>query len=75
MTKPDDEASQHPLRIITPVLVSITAIMVMILIAVVNNLATEIRSVRIEVAESRKFAVQYTDKMIELVIKTGERKR
>ncbi len=62
-------------RWITPVVVSITAILVSILIAVVNNLTAEIRAVRIEVSESRKFAVQYTDKMIELILKTEPRKK
>jgi hypothetical protein len=70
-----DEDFMRSFRWITPLVVSITAILVSILIAVVNNLTSEIRAVRIEVAESRKFAVQYTDKMIELVIKTSERKK
>lgn len=72
--KVDDDFMKN-FRWITPLVVSVTAILVTVLIAVVNNLTAEIRAVRIEVAESRKFAVQYTDKMIELVIKTSERKK
>lgn len=62
-------------RWLTPLMVSITGILVSVLIAVVSNLVTEIRAVRLEVAETRKFAVQYTDKMIELILKTDEKKR
>jgi len=62
-------------RWITPVMVSITGIAVMILVAVTNNLMTEIRALRVEVSESRKFAVQYTDKMIELILKTDPKKK
>lgn len=62
-------------RWITPLMVSITGILVTILIAVVSNLVTEIRAVRLEVAETRKFAVQYTDKMIELILKTNAEKK
>lgn len=72
--KVDDDFMKN-FRWITPLVVSVTAILVTVLIAVVNNLTTEIRAVRIEVAESRKFAVQYTDKMIDLVIKASERKK
>ena len=56
-------------------MVSITGIAVMILVAVTNNLMTEIRALRVEVSESRKFAVQYTDKMIELILKTDPKKK
>ncbi len=62
-------------RWITPLMMTVVAIMVTILIAVVGNLTTEIRAVRLEVAESRKFAVQYTDKMIELILKTNDKKK
>lgn len=70
-----DEDFMKNFRWITPLVVSLTAILVTILIAVVNNLTTEIRAVRVEVAESRKFAVQYTDKMIELILKTSENEK
>lgn len=70
--KLDDDFMKN-FRWITPLLVSITGIAVTVLIAVVNNLVSEIRAVRIEVAETRKFAVQYTDKMIELILKTNEK--
>lgn len=63
------------LRWLTPLAVSITGLAVMILIAVVNNLTNEIRAVRVEVSESRKFAVQYTDKMIELILNNGEKRK
>lgn len=62
-------------RWITPLFVSILMVMTTILIAVVSNLTTEIRAVRVEVTETRKFAVQYTDKMIELILKTSEKKK
>lgn len=70
-----DEDFMKNFRWITPVMVSITGIAVMILVAVTNNLMTEIRALRVEVSESRKFAVQYTDKMIELILKTDVKKR
>lgn len=63
------------LRWVTPLGVSIVGILVTILIFIVSSLRTEIREVREEVVESRKFAVQYTDKMIELILKTAEKKR
>lgn len=62
-------------RWITPLVLSVVALLTSILIAVVSNLTTEIRAVRVEVTETRKFAVQYTDKMIELILKTGEEKK
>ena len=70
-----DEDFMKNFRWITPLVVSITAILVTVLIAVVSNLTSEIRAVRTEVAESRKFAVQYTDKMIELILTTSDRKK
>ncbi len=63
-------------RWITPVVVSLTGIAVTILIFVVGNLITEIRAVRVEVTETRKFAVEYTNKMVEMVmVATGEKKK
>jgi len=70
----DDEFMKN-FRWITPIMVSLTGLAVTILIFVVGNLITEIRAVRLEVTETRKFAVQYTDRMIELILKTSEKKR
>ena len=56
-------------------MVSITGIAVTVLIFVVNNLIAEIRAVRLEVAETRRFAVQYTDRMIELILNNVEKKK
>lgn len=70
-----DEKFMQNFRWLTPLAVSIVGILVTILIFVVGNLANEIRAVRLEVTETRRFAVQYTDKMIELIIKTSEKKR
>lgn len=70
-----DEEFLKQFRWITPLAVSATGIAVMILIAVVNNLTNEIRAVRVEVTETRKFAVQYTNTMIDLIIKTSEKKK
>lgn len=53
----------------------VMGIAVTILVAVVSNLTSEIRALRVEVAESRKFSVQYTDKMIELILKTNEKRK
>ena len=69
-------------RWITPVMVSITAILVTVLIFVItslitairtveSNLTTELRGVRTEVKETRQFAVEYTNTMIGLIVKTG----
>lgn len=62
-------------RWITPLVLGALTLMTTILISVVNNLTSEIRAVRVEVTETRKFAVQYTDKMIELILKTSEKKK
>ena len=70
-----DDNFMKNFRWITPLLVSATGIAVTVLIFVVGNLITEIRSVRLEVAESRKFAVQYTDKMIELIMRMDKPKK
>lgn len=62
-------------RWITPLALGVLTLVTTILIAVVNNLTTEIRAVRLEVAESRKFAMQYTDKVVELLLKTNEKRK
>lgn len=65
-------------RWITPLMVSLVSIVVTILIFVVSQLITEIRilrsdlkseirNVQSEIYEGRKFSVQYTDKMIEMM--------
>lgn len=74
MLKIDDNFMMN-FRWVTPLVLGILTLMTTILVAVVNNLTTEIRAVRVEVTETRKFAVQYTDRMIELILKTGEKKK
>jgi len=70
-----DENVLREFRWITPIVLGILTLMTTILIAVVSNLTTEIRAVRVEVAETRKFAVSYTDRMIELIIETNKEKK
>lgn len=70
--KLDDEFMKN-FRWLTPLMVSVTGILVTILIAVVGNLTTEIRAVRVEVKETREFAIQYTDKMIQLLLETSKK--
>ncbi len=62
---------------ITSVIVSIVGILVTILIFMVSNLATkgDVAALRLEILESRKFGIQYTDKMVELLLKTNEKKK
>jgi len=57
--------------------VSVVGILVSVLIFMVSNLATkdDVKAVREEIVESRKYAVQYTDKMVELLLKTNEKKK
>ncbi len=72
-----NEETMKNFRWITPIAVSIVGILVTILIFMVSNLATksDLAAVRLEVLESRKFSVQYTDKMVELILKSNEKKR
>ena len=70
-----DESFMQNFRWITPIALGMLTLMTTILIQVVSNLTTEIRAVRMEVTETRRFAVQYTDKMIELILKTNEKKK
>lgn len=48
----------------------ITPLLLAILTAVISFQTSEIRSLRVEVSETRKFAMQYTDKMIEVLTRT-----
>ena len=72
---PDLDKWMVNLRWITPLAISIVGILVTILIFMVGNQATENRAIRIEITETRNFAVQYTDRMIELLLKTNDRKK
>lgn len=65
---PDKERLMVHFRWITPLLVTI-------LIFFVGQLATEIRNLRSEITETRQFAIQYTDKMVDLLLKTAEKKK
>jgi ABC-type lipoprotein release transport system permease subunit len=73
-----DELSKM-FRWITPIALGILSLAVTVLIAVISSMNTEIRAVRDEVVrsneQSRQFATQYTDKMIELILKTSEKKK
>jgi len=53
-------------RWITPLILSVVA-------ALTSYQITELRAMRLEIAETRKFAMQYTDKMIELLVKDNRK--
>lgn len=70
-----DEDFMKNFRWITPLMVSLMGIAVTILIFIASNLLTELRALRVEIAETRKFAVDYTDKMVGMVLKMEEKKK
>lgn len=53
----------------------LTPIILGILTAVNTYVLSQIRATNEHIEQVRNFAIQYTDKMIELILKTNERKR
>lgn len=75
----DTESWAKLFRLATPIVLSILSLAVSILIGVINNQNSEIRSLRekieLSTEQSKQFAITYTDKMFDLVLKISDKKK
>lgn len=66
-------------RLATPIMLTLLSLAVSILIGVINNQNAELRSLREKIEQSteqsKQFAITYTDKMFDLVLKISDKKK